>query len=230
MAIFTAGPVAGQISGRVGAIVFSHNKGGPYIRNGTIPITSTTDPALAAKARITAASQAFRSLTTAQIQSWVVWAATNPVVNRLGKQITLSPISAYIQLNTRLLADGQAMISVPPLIPPPDPLLTYSQTYDIGVGAFAATFTATPLGANEKLWIEATVVDSAGIVHVENMLRWIGNSAAAQASPFDQESLVVARFGTLQVDQQVHFKLRVFDNATGLISAPLRASGAVVST
>jgi hypothetical protein len=172
----------------------------------------------------------FQTLTAAQLLSWQTWAATNPVTNRLGKQITLSPIAAFNSLNTRLLHAGASTILTPPIAGAPDPLLTLTQSCDIGAGTFDLTFTATPLGATEELWIQCVVVDSAAIVHVENLLRLIGQSAAAQASPFDHQSLVEARFGTVVVGQSIHVKVSVFDNATGLLSAPLRATTVATTT
>lgn len=230
MALVVPGPMAGQISGRVGSVVFSHNKGGPYIRNGTIPTTSYTEHAIAAKARMASASTAWQGLTAAQRRSWKEWGLENPITNRVGHQITLSGISAYASINTRLALTGSALITVPPIDPAPLPLTALTLELDIGPGDVAMSFTRTPIGGTELLWFTAAVMDSPAINNVQNQLRYCRNSAPAQASPYDFESRIVDRLGVLVVDQTVHIFASVFDNTTGLLSPPLRASGLVVDT
>jgi len=230
MALFIAGPVAGQVSGRIGSTVFAKNRSGSYIRQGTVPITSTTSYAMAAKARMTAATQAWQLLTAGQRLAWAEWANANPTVNRLGQQIHLTGHAAFVGIFCRLTAAALSTLTTPPILPAPAPLVTCTFDADIGPGDFDLTYTATPLGAAEYLWLEACVVDSAGINFVQNLKRFIGISAAAQASPFEQQSLVEARFGTLEVDNIVHMFVYTFSSVTGLLSAPLRVQATVVDT
>lgn len=230
MAIFTPGPMAGQISGRVGSVVFSHNRGGTYVRNGTIPIKIMSEAALAAKARLATSSNAWQALTDAQRAAWVAWAQANSVTNRLGHAITLTGIAAFNSLNTRLRLALAAPITAPPIIPPPNGLLTLTQQGDIGAGAFGLTFTATPLSANVKLWIQACVTNSGAIEYVQNLIRYCGVSAAAQASPFDHQALIEARLGALVVGQTVTSFVSTFDTVTGQLSRPLRVQTVVTST
>lgn len=230
MAIFTPGPAVGQISGRVGGSVFSHNRGGPYIRNGTIPVTSTTPEAIAAKTRLSTVSTAWKNLTDAQRRAWTDWAVANPVTNRLGHSITLPANAAYISLNTRIAAAALTQIDVPPITAAPEGLATLTQSADIGVGDFDLDFTPTPLGAAEYLWIQCAVTNSTAIENVNNLLRFVGISAAAQATGFDHQSLVEARLGTLTAGQTVHTFASVFDGGTGLLSQPLRVSTVVTDT
>jgi len=228
--LITPGPIFGAASGRLGGIVASHNKYGMYFRNGSIPVKATSPAALNAKARMATISQQYQSLTSAQKLAWLAWCTTNPGTNRLGQQITLSPNAAYVSLNTRLHFLGVASIVDPPLTPAPVALLTLVQSCDIGIGTFDLTFTATPLGAADVLWIQSCVVDSSGINWVQNLLRLIGATAGAQASPFDHEALVTARFGTLQVGQTVHSQVAAVDSTNGQISPALATKTLVTST
>jgi hypothetical protein len=221
MAKFTPGPTVAAVSGSIGGTVYSHNRGGMYIRNRSIPIISTTTFALNAKSRLATASAAWQGLTDAQRLTWGGWALQNPVTDTLGFPRHLTGHQAYVSLNTRLAADGQSAISTPPIIAAPDGLLTLVQDGDEGLGDVDATFTATPLGANEKLWIQAAITNSAGINNVNNLYRFCGTSAAAETSPFDDEALIEARLGTLIVGTKLHVKISVFDTATGLLSLPL---------
>lgn len=230
MALFTPGPVVGQISGRVGASVFSHNRGGTYIRNGTIPTLVTSEAAINAKARMTAQSQAWDNLTDVQRLAWLEYARSNPVTNRLGSQVTVGGNAAFCGINCRLALAGVATLTEPPIADPPTALATMTLSLDIGAGDFQVAYTATPLGATEKLWVRACVLNNVAIGYVENRLRNLARSAAAQASPYDIEAQTVARFGTLSVGQKVVIRAHIFDTATGLLSAPLQADGLIVTT
>lgn len=230
MAKFKPGPLAAQISGSVLGSTFSRNRYGPYIRGRVIPVKSTTQYALNAKARFAGRSQFWQVLTEAQRLSWNSWSADHPMVDRLGDQQQLHGQAAYIGINTRLEAAGLPVIVDPPLVPAPPPLTLLTQTADIGTGDFALVFTPTPLQADEYLWIQAALIDSSGITYVKNRLRFLGIGAGADTSPFDHQALVEGRFGTAIVGQSCHVLLSVFCGTTGLLSPPLKTSSIVLDT
>ena len=230
MALVVPGPMAGQISGRVGSVVFSHNKGGPYVRNGTIPTASTTPAALAAKARLGGAATTWITLTAAQRLAWKEWAGENPAVNRVGHQITLTGISAFVGNFARMHLASETTLVVPPIVSGPLPLLSFSITADLFTPGCAATFTPTPLGTNDALWMEAVVLNSAAINHVGNLTRWIGCTAKAAATDYDFQTDIEAVFGSLTEGQTIVMLASVFDRVTGLLSTPVRASTVVVDT
>lgn len=230
MALITSGAMIGQISGKLGPVVFSHNRGGPYVRAHVVPVTSTTSFALNAKARLSAASQLWQTLTTEQKLAWQTWANNNPITNRIGAKVTLSGHGAFVGLTSSLAQAGVAAVLDPPVIPPPVGLLTLAATFDIGLGTFDVSFTATPLGANEGLYVQTAVVNSTGINFIRPLLKLVTISAAAQASPLDVQALVAARFGTLIVGQKVVHEVSVFDRSNGCRSQPLRVEGTIVTT
>lgn len=221
MAIMTPGPTVAALSGSIGGTVFSHNRGGAYIRNRSIPITSGSVEAQNARARLATASTAWQGLTDAQRLAWVGWALQNPVTNALGFPRHLTGHQAYVSLNVRLAVDGISPITAPPIVPAPDGLLTLVQDADIGVGDVEAVFAASPLGATEKLWIQAAVTNSVGINNVNNLYKFCGTSSAAETTPFDDQSLIEARLGALVEGTKLHVKISVFDTDTGLLSLPL---------
>ena len=227
---YTPGPMIGAASGAIGGQVASRNRYGAYFRTRAIPVASGTVPALAAKALLAAASQAWGGLTDAQRLAWRTYASTNPITDALGQSQVLSGHAAFVGIYARVSGSGGTVFDVPPVAAPPDSLLTLSATWDIGAGDFALTFTTAPTAAGCKLRIEAAVVDSAGITYVENLLKLVGYSGAAQATGFDPQTLIEDRFGGLMAGQYVHLRISVIDTATGLISAPRIVSGVVVST
>jgi len=230
MAIMRPGPLAGQISGRVGGIVFSRNRGGDYVRNGPSPTNPQTAYQVAVRNALALASTAWKDMTDAQRLAWADWARANPVRNRLGESIRLQGNAAYVALNSRMAWLGNAVYVAPPITSPPDPLLTITGSYDIGAGDFQLAYTTTPLAAGMKLWLLGCRVQSPGVEYVRNKLRHFHTSAAAAASPAACESNFNARFGTPVVGETIFFRAGVVDNATGQLSAMLQTSGVVVST
>lgn len=230
MALMSPGPMIGVASGRVGGTIFSHNRGGQYVRNGTIPVTVTSDPAQNAKAILAEASAEWRGLTDAQRNAWTNWAQTHQIFNRIGSLITLSGQQAYVQLNARLKHAGASVISEPPIAASPVGPGALTGTYDIGMGNFQIAWTRTPLGASESLYTNVAVVDSAGINFVRNLLKLVDISAVAATSPLDLQTEIEARFGALQVGHKVVYFCSVLDQNTGLISQPRVTDGLVVST
>lgn len=229
MAKFTPGPAVAAVSGSIGGTVFSRNKGGAYMRFRAVPTTSSTDFALNAKARLSTASQAWQTLTVGQRGSWKQWALQNPITDVLGFPRALTGHQAYVSINARRAAVGDVPLAEPPIVPAPTGLLTIVQDADIGSGDTDLTFTATPLGATEAIYLEAAVTNSPGITNVNNLMRFTGITAAAATSPVDVQSLIETRLGTLIVGQTLFVRASVYDDATGLVSLPL-VDNVVVST
>lgn len=230
MAIFTPGPAVGAISGSIGGTVFSHNKGGPYIRNRTIPTKATSEYAIAQKAEMAQVAQAWQAEDAASRVAWSEWAKTNPITNALGQSRTVPGHVAYIKLNATLLACNLDPIVLPPILPAPAPLKSLTVSADIGPGTFDIAWTATPLAATDLLMIWAALVDSAGINYVENLYKLIAKSALEAASPMDILGQVTARWGTPSVGQVLHVRASVVTDEVGIPSGFLKDSIAVVDT
>ena len=230
MAKFNPGVLAGEISGRLGGDVFSHNKGGPYIRRGTIPTNPQTERQMAIRETLSIVSQTWQSLTIRQQKAWGIWASTNPVVDRLGKKITLTGHQCFVSLNTRLLNAGDDLIFVPPAVSAPSGLITLALTADIGAGNFQIAYTRTPLDADNRLYVQAAVLSSPGRSFVKNQLRQITITDKAAASPLNIKGATEAVFGELAVGQKVVVQASVLSSVTGLLSRPLSDSAIVLST
>lgn len=231
MKIRLSGAVVGEASGSLGSTVFSHNRYGAYCRNRAVPTKATSTFALAAKGILTAASKQWGQLTTAQRLAWQTWAQSNPIVDRLGDKRILSGQAAVTRLNSNTLNTSGNFITDPPATGSPSPIESITATYDIGAGAFALAFTPTPLAASEYLYVWAAVTNSPGVSYVENLYKLVFVGAAATASPVATiQAAIEARFGTLQVGQQVFYKLQVVDGDTGLMSGFNIAKGTVIST
>ena len=224
MAIITPGPLAAAVSGSIGGTTFSHNRGGPYVRNRSIPTDPNTQSQQNVRSILATQSASWADQTDAIRAAFGNWAVQNPVINALGRSILLSGQQAFVQLNSRLALNGDTLLTAPPIINAPDGLETLVLDADIGVGDVDLTFTATPTGANVKLWILAAVINSAGVKYVRNRLRFIGVSGLAEASPFVIQTLVEDKFGVLVNGQTLHVRVATFDQTTGLLSVGLEDS------
>lgn len=104
-----------QMSGSIGGVVGSHNKGGMYLRARSIP----TNPQSAAQANVRNAMSSLvtrwnDTLTAGQRDAWEVYAANVPKTNSLGDSILLSGQQWYLACNVprlRALNSGISALS-----------------------------------------------------------------------------------------------------------------------
>jgi len=227
MAKIKLGPMVGQASGSIGATVFSRNRYGTYTRRRAIPVQPGTTHQLNARSRLAALSQSWQSLTDAQRLDWLTWAQTNPITDVLGDSQVLSAHAAYISLNARLLLMGTGPNLVPPVIAAPNGFGTASLIVDVATTKVELTYAPSPTGAAEKLWLQACLLDSQGIVYVNNLLRTYVQSGVAQASPYNSWAVFLTRFGTPQANQKVVMYAHVVDATNGQLSPPFRLEAIV---
>ncbi len=99
MAIFK-GIVAGPISGSVAGIVYSHNRGGQYVRARSTPTNpSSPEQQVVRNAMVVLSPRWGETLTAAQRAAWDVYALNVPIVNPLGDPINIGGIGHYVRSN-----------------------------------------------------------------------------------------------------------------------------------
>lgn len=228
--IYTPGIAVSQMSGSMGGTTASRNKGGQYFRDRAIPTTATSPAAINAKARLAQASASWGSLTDTQRDSWTRYGTIKPTINALGMPKILTGIAIYNSIYTRMNLAGDTPLTAPPIGSDPNALATATSTFDVGAGTTLLAFTPTPVGAANRLWLEAAVVDSPGINYVENLKRFVVATALNQATAYDWEAVVEAVFGPLSAGQKVVLYPMVYSSTTGLLSRPRRVEGTIVST
>lgn len=170
------------MSGSIANQVYSHNKGGSYIRNKGIPTNPNSTKQQAMRAILSTLSGAWSLLTATQQGQWANWAALNPITDKLGQSITLSGQQGFIQLNARVLQSGATVNNAPPAGTGPAQFTTVTGAW-VSPFAVTITFTATPLAAGQKVVVFGTLPGSKGRNGNRNAARLLGYSAAAAASP-----------------------------------------------
>jgi len=230
MALIRPGGGVAQASGSLGGMVFSHNRGGQYVRARSSPVQPGGYYQEKIRGALSDASSLWAGLSAGRKLAWNAWAQNNPVSNRLGDMIRLQGNAAFCEINTRQLFNTSPTILDPPVGAAPQAPIYIVGTWDIGAGSTQITYTATPLGASEYLYIRGALLLSAGQNFVRNRLKFCGLSGAAQASPWDYQSVVEARLGALVVGNKLVLEVQVWDQSTGLVSVPRRIEGTIVTT
>lgn len=103
--------IAAEMSGAMGGLVASHNRGGQYLRVRVVP----TDPASANQVVVrnavgTLANRWTTTLTDAQRAAWAAYAVDVPLPNRLGDPRLISPLAHFIRSNTPRLQAGAGVV------------------------------------------------------------------------------------------------------------------------
>jgi len=218
------------MSGSLGSVVFSHNKGGAYMRNRVTPTKATTEYAALAKARMTTAAQAWQNLTADQQVAWREWTKTNPILHAIGQSRIVAGHVAYIRSAVTAAVTGSSVLDDPPVEPASKSLSSLAATGDIGAGVVSVVFTPSPIEATERLMVWAAVVDSPGINYVENLYKLVGVRGPETESPLEIEASIVARFGTLQVGQTLFVKVQVVNDDNLQPSGFMKASVVIETT
>jgi hypothetical protein len=219
MAIFNPGPAVASVSGSVGGTVFSRNKGGAYMRNRAVPVTSQSEKALKYKSALAAIAASWRSVSAANRASWASYAASTPYTNRLGMSKQLSALNHFVKLNTRLLVAGDTGITTPPVGGAPSGVTVSGFVVDANLTEDSeVAFATSPIAATERLWIRAAKVNSSSILNVENLLTELIITAKAVTTPVDLQAALIAAFGTIQAGSDYILEVRVLDTSTGYMS------------
>lgn len=233
--IVTGGGVA-AISGKLGGAVFASNKGGAYMRAFTKPTNPKTAYQEDARDSLAQYSNEWRGLTDQQRESWVAWAATHPVVDRLGASRHLTGSQAYVKINANrdLAGDATANATVPS-----DPSFVQA-IIDVDADIVSDVSNATvfiPLGAGaaigQVVFVYITPALSAGInasFGQERLLPAITIDAGMVAD--DRLSVGtewVARFGSLTGTVGKKLSAHVYQCLQGQTGAAMQVTGIIIA-
>lgn len=106
-----------QASGSLSGTVFSHNRGGQYTRNRSIPVNPSTVQQQAVRnfmAGLT--SRWVETLTAAQRDAWSVWALNVPFPDALGEPRNIGGLGAYVGYNVAAQQAGLAIQDTAPSV------------------------------------------------------------------------------------------------------------------
>lgn len=128
-----------QVSGSIGGMTGSHNRGGMYFRARSVPTNPNTPQQQTTRASLGQLAIAWRMLTGINPILWDIYAANVPLTDPLGDPVTVSGINMFIRSNTPRLNVGLPVVDAGP------------SSYDLGeVGALSVT-NATEAGQTVDL-------------------------------------------------------------------------------
>lgn len=158
------GTMGSQYSGSVGGVVASHNRGGMYLRNRSVPVNTNTSAQQAQRSALGAAAIAWSSLSAAQRTGWGSYATATPVLNRIGDTVTLTGFNWFVASASFLSRLGLAVINDAPSSPGLSNLgVNPSGVFSASTGAIFATTDAT---ANSGVLVGYSPIKSAGQLFV----------------------------------------------------------------
>lgn len=126
--------MTGPMSGKLGGMVASRNRGGQYFRRKAVPVNP--DSTLQVDRRSAFASLIAmwsNDLSDAQRTAWATWAANTPRLDSLGQTIILTGQNAFVGCNTLRIIAGQApLLAAPTIFNRGEALSITGAVYDAG--------------------------------------------------------------------------------------------------
>lgn len=223
MASVRIGPLAGQVSGSVGDITFSHNRCGAYVRARTPCKLHGTDPWVQAKNRFSSQSAAWATLSDEERLAWRTYSPNHPITDRLGESRILTGQQLFTGINSRLDLSGYSTLTLPPATPTPSALSSLSVSGNLSGNLSELIFTPSPLSATQVLWMSGCLLSSPAVNYVKDRILFIDVSPTEAASPYDWGAQALDRLGLPVIGQYLVAWISVFDTTSGLLSAPLTA-------
>lgn len=230
MAKILLGATIGDARGSAGAITYSRNRSGAYIRQKVSPVNPSTARQTLVRQRFSTLSVNWGNvLTVAQRTAWLALAAVNPVTDVFGNSQVLTGLQLYQRVNRNLQEIGVTVLDVAPADQSVVPLASLSAAATTSTQLIEVGFTASPLGAQSQLLIYATAPMSPGKAFFKPLLRVIGPSGAAAVSAVDMSAVYIAKFGAFQVGQRIGFKAFVINEVNGASSPDMFADTIAVA-
>lgn len=236
MALIRTGNGVAEISGAIAGTVFSRNRGGAYARNRVKPLNPKSNSQANVRSRLGINSTGWRTLTEAQRLNWNGWAATHPVINRLGNSVVLTGSQAYTQINNARVANGD---SATPSTVPGEPVFTadiIDVTAAVVIDVSSSLVTVT-LGAGavagQILNVYATPFVSPGVANAQAQMRLIASytilAGDITAGEIEFGTLWAAKFGAFTGNEGRSIVMRITEYDEGQYSVPVQVSGVAVA-
>jgi hypothetical protein len=180
-------PIISQGSGKIGGAVYSHNRGGNYIRNWRTPVNTNTAQQQAIRNDLGTLQARFaQTLTSGQRAAWATFAANVPVVNSMGDSITITAQNWYIKANVPRLQASITPVDAGPTVFELATLTTPTPTITAAGTTASLAFTNTDAWANEVggfLLVYASRAQNATINFYKGPYRFAGKVTGAATPP-----------------------------------------------
>ena len=134
MALIKGSDLVSKASGKLGGHVYSHNKGGQYVRAWTVPVNPRTGRQNSVRTLMqNLAAYWNETLDATQRGGWNTFASNVTILNRLGDPIHMSGFNMFLRTNIAAMTAGIALEEDAPgeyLLPGADPTMVITATAD----------------------------------------------------------------------------------------------------
>jgi len=212
------GAIIGDFSGSLGSTTFSHNKGGAYLKNKSIPTNQQSPAQIAVRATLANLSSAWRALLAAERTAWDVFSASIPKSGPFGLPKYLTGHQMFISCNQNLNKVTAANISTPGSVPS----ITSEASVNVNAAGGAGTMTLqfpTAIVLGELMYVRMSPPLSAGLKSPKNVCKFVTILNDVNLSPFDVVAAYEAVYGVgwqTAVGDKIFAEISVVDTASGL--------------
>lgn len=206
-------------SGKLGGIVFSHGRGGPYIRNLSIPTNPSSSDQVTVRSIFGNLSTSWSTLTADQRTAWATYAENTPVTGKFGDPITLTGQQMFLRCNAARQRAGLAIISDGPTVFGGIILNAVTAVVSIAAGQITTTFDNTDPWAGEvggALLVYNSIDKGQGIEFHKNPYLYAGAILGAIVPPTSPDSSLTSPY-THALTNNTFFRFRAV-RADGRIS------------
>ena len=219
-----------EMSGSAKGVTAAKARGRKYIRNRGYGGSVRTSDQASVKAVFKKLSQAWQSLTNAQILAWNAASKTAEARSVLGTKTKITGSNLFMRLNYWVLYCGGSIMSNPPALTgvdaPADATITLSAT------AFTFKLNAVPSSTtNLKLVICASAPQSNGISRAYSKAAEVGEPETPSTTAVDIKDDYEAKYGAVGAgNPKVFFKYFFVNTATGEKSGDMLAVAKFAAT
>ena len=235
MALILPGVGFGEARGSIGAVTYSKNRGGAYMRARTKPVnppSAFSDEVHLAQSNL---AQSWAALSSSEQAQWIAATPSRSHFNVFGLPTELSGQQLYIATNMRLVLYRSASVSSPPLNwdVASQPLVSFAIDTTPGMGLPKIQISPGVVTAGgSALYIRMSMplpgggFGGYGIRNYRKYMRTIGTFDDITASPSDLDDAYEARFGDLDsttIGKVVWLEYSLIEDTNGQISVPQQA-------
>ncbi len=216
MAIFLFTAPFGGIRGKLGGLVFSANKAGPFVKSWGKGANPRTTSQTGQRQVLTAFAQSWKALTAGERTGWDTYAAlaAQDKTNSLGETYSISGFNWYVAINSTLVRAGQAARTAAPVTATPaQPTILALRLNDEDDGLDSVVqLTVGSSGLTDILFVRGRVTMNIGTATItvgSTFLEALVPNASRQV--FFQSG-INEKFGTIQVGQQLFCEVLTMNN------------------
>ena len=219
-----------EMSGSAKGVTAAKTRGRKYIRNRGYGGSVRTSDQASVKAVFKKLSQAWQSLTNAQILAWNSAAQSAEAKSVLGTKTKITGSNLFMRLNYWVLYCGGTVMANPPALTGVD--APADATITLSASAFTFKLNSVPSSTtNLKLIICASAPQSNGISRAYSKAAEFDAPLAPTADAIDIKTKYEAKYGTVSAgNPKVFFKYFFVDVTTGEKSGEMLASVKLASS